>query len=134
LVQCLRTADRKMGLPDPSWECQCAAEAVLRDVQHCERCGERLVPCSGWVEVHGGVEAALDTSSDGILGVVGHTPVAAGIDVDDVDDAAAADAAEALAVRADAAQGIASTRAEAASTNLDDSCTEAAAETFAHSP
>jgi hypothetical protein len=119
-----------MGLPDPSWECQCAAEAVLRDVQHCERCGERPVPCSGWVEVHGGVEAALDTSSEGILGVVGHTSVAAGIDVDDAD----ADAAEALAVQADAAQGIASTRAEAASTDLDDSCTEAAAETSAHSP
>jgi hypothetical protein len=105
-------------------------EAVLRDVQHCERCGERLVSCSSWVEVHDGVEAAWDTSSEGILGVAGHTSVAAGIDVDD----AAADAAEALAVRADVAQGIASTRAEAASTDPDDSCTEAAAETSAHSP
>jgi hypothetical protein len=95
-------------------------------VQHCERCGERPVPYSGSAEVHDGVEAAWDTSSEGILGVVGRTSVAAGIDVDD--------AAEALAVRVDAAQGIASTRAEAASTNLDDSCTEAAAETFAHSP
>jgi hypothetical protein len=103
----------------------------LQDVQHCERCGERPVPYSGSAEVHDGVEAAWDTSSEGILGVVGRTSVAAGIDVD---DAAAADAAEALAVRVDAAQGIASTRAEAASTDRDDSYTEAAAETFAHSP
>jgi hypothetical protein len=128
-VQCLRTGDRNMGLPDQSWECQCAVEAVSRDVQHCERCGERPVPYSDSV-VHDGVEAAWDTSWEGILGVVGHTSVAAGIDVDD----SAADAAEALAVQADAAQGIASTRAEAALTDLDDSCTEAAAETFAHGP
>jgi hypothetical protein len=82
------------------------------------------------VEVHDDVEAAWDTSSEGILGVVGHISVAAGIDVDDV----AAGAAEALAEQADAAQGVASTKGEAASTDLDDSCTEAAAETSAHSP
>jgi hypothetical protein len=125
LVQYLRTVDRKMGLPDQSWECQYAAEAVSRDVQHCERCGERPVQHSDSVEAHDGVEAVWDTNLEGILDVVGHTSVAAGIDVDD---------AEALAVQADAARSIASKRVEAALTDLDDSCTGAAAETSAHSP
>jgi hypothetical protein len=77
------------------------------------------------VEVHDGVAAASDTSSEGILDVVGHTFVDADIDVD---------AAEALAGRVDAEQNTASGQEKAASTDLDDSCTEVAAEASARSP
>ena len=94
-------------------------------MQRCGRCGEQLVQHSGWVEVHDGVAAALDTSSEGILDVVVHKSVAAGIDVD---------AVEVLAVQADVVQYTASAWEEAASTGLDDSCTEAVAEASARSP
>ena len=125
LAQCPKMVDQTMEHPCQSLGCQCAAAAVSRDVQRCERCDERLVQHSGLAEAHDGVAAASDTSSEGILDVVGHTFVDVDIDVD---------AAEALAGQVDVEQNTALGREKAASTGLDGSCTEVAAEASARSP
>lgn len=83
------------------------------------------------MEVHDGVAAASDTSSEGIRDVVIHTSVVADIDVD---AAVAAGDAEALGVQVDVVQRIALAWEEAALTGLGDSCTGAVAEASARSP
>lgn len=83
------------------------------------------------MEVHDGVAAASDTSSEGILDAVVHTSVVADIEVDAV---VAADDAEVPAVQEDVVQHTASAWEEAAYMGLGDSCAEAVAEAFARSP
>jgi hypothetical protein len=82
------------------------------------------------MEGHDGAAAASDTNSVGILGVVDRTSAAADIDV----DAAAVDAAEALAEQVDAVQHVAWAWKDAGWMNPCDSCTEAAGEASARSP
>lgn len=83
------------------------------------------------MEVHDGVAAASDTSSEGILDAAAHT--SAGADID-ADAAVAAGDAEVLAVQVDVVQHTASAWEDAAWTGLGDSCTEAVAEASARSP
>ena len=83
------------------------------------------------MEVHDGVAAASDTSSEGILDAVVHTSVVADIEVDAV---VAADDAEVPAVQEDVVQHTASAWEEPVLTGQGDSCTEVAAKASARSP
>jgi len=79
----------------------------------------------GWEEVHDDAAAALGKSWEGTLDVVDHTSAGADIDVY---------AAEELAVLPDADLHIAWAWEDAASTDLDDSCTEVVGEASARNP
>lgn len=131
-VRCLKMVGRTMACPRQSWEYRCAAVAASQGVRHCERCDVPPVPRLDSKEVRDDAEVVPDTNQAHILGIENHTSADCGEDSVGVVDVAGI--AEALAALAGVDHHTALAWAEAASPNLDDSCTMAAAEASVRNP
>jgi len=120
-VQCLKMADRTKVRLRLSLEYQCVVAAVLPSEQHCGRCDEPQVQHWDLAVGHDDAADASGIARPRTWGEVDHTSADAG----GGDAAAAVASADAVQHGAPAWAGLAS------SEDLDDSCTEVAAEAIA---